>query len=81
LDDGLIKHFLPYVWKKEEFSGKKGHANMKSWMAATYDPDPRAPLEFQMPLNAESGEVIEIRWRNWRRGDPTNLASSYQENL
>jgi S-formylglutathione hydrolase FrmB len=29
----------------------------------------------------ESGEVIEERWRNWRRHDPINLVSRYQENL
>jgi hypothetical protein len=27
------------------------------------------------------GEVIEERWRNWRRHDPINLVSRYQENL
>jgi S-formylglutathione hydrolase FrmB len=50
-------------------------------MAATYDPDPRAPNGFRIPFNAESGEVIEERWREWRRHDPINLVSRYQENL
>jgi hypothetical protein len=31
--------------------------------AATYDPDPRAPLGFRIPFNAETGEVIASRWR------------------
>jgi hypothetical protein len=50
-------------------------------MAATYDPDPRAPNGFRIPFNAESGEVIGERWRKWRRQDPINLVSRYQENL
>jgi len=50
-------------------------------MAATYDPDPRAPLGFRIPFNAETGAVIPERWRNWRRHDPVNLISSYKQNL
>jgi hypothetical protein len=81
LDDGRIKRFLAHVWKEEKLSGKEGHAIMNLCMAATYDPDPRAPLGFRIPFNAESGEVIEERWRNWRRHDPINLVSRYRENL
>jgi hypothetical protein len=54
---------------------------MNLCMAATYDPDPRAPNGFRIPFNAESGEVIEERWREWRRNDPINLVSRYRENL
>ncbi len=80
-DDGRIKRFLEHVWKNEKLSGKEGHAIMNLCMAATYDPDPRAPLGFRIPFNAESGEVIEERWRNWRRHDPINLVSKYRANL
>ena len=69
------------MWKKEKLSGKEGHAIMNLCMAATYDPDPRAPNGFRIPFNAESGEVIEERWRNWRRHDPINLVSQHQNNL
>ena len=54
---------------------------MNLCMAATYDPDPRAPLSFRIPFNAETGEVIPERWRQWRRHDPVNLVSSYRQNL
>ena len=50
-------------------------------MAATYDPDPRAPLGFRIPFNAESGEAIPERWRNWRRHDPINQVAKYRANL
>jgi hypothetical protein len=80
-DDGRIKRFLSSVWKREKLSGKEGHCIMNLCMAATYDPDPRAPLGFRVPFNMESGEVIEERWRKWRAHDPINLVSRYRENL
>src|SRR5258706_464068 len=80
-DDGRIKRFLQSVWKREKLSGKEGLAIMNLCMAATYDPDPRAPNGFRIPFNAESGEVIPERWRNWRRHDPINLVSKYRANL
>ena len=78
LDDGRIRRFLDHVWKKEKLSSKEGHAIMNLCMAATYDPDPRAPLGFRIPFNAESGEAIEERWRQWRRHDPINLVFATQ---
>ncbi len=61
LDDGRIKRFLNHVWKREKLSGKEGHAIMNLCMAATYDPDPRAPLGFRIPFNAETGEATRPR--------------------
>src|SRR5690242_13090032 len=48
LDDGRIKRFLNHVWKHEKLSAKEGHAIMNLCMAATYDPDPRAPNGFRI---------------------------------
>jgi hypothetical protein len=50
-------------------------------MAATYDPDPRAPLGFRLPFNLETGELIPARWRRWQRNDPVNLVASCKRNL
>jgi len=80
-DDGRIRRFLNKVWKNEKLSTAEGHAIMNLCMAATYDPDPRAPLGFRIPFNAESGAAIEERWRNWRRHDPINLVAKYRANL
>jgi enterochelin esterase-like enzyme len=80
-DDGRIKRILSHVGKKEKLSGKEVHCIMNLCMAATYDPDPRAPNGFRIPFNAESGELIAARWRNWRRHDPINLVSRYRNNL
>jgi len=80
-DDGRIKRFLRSIWSKEKLSGSEGHALMNLCMAATYDPDPRAPNGFRVPFNLESGEALEERWRQWRKHDPINLVSTYQKNL
>lgn len=81
LDDGRIRRFLKSVWSREKLSSREGHAIMNLCMAATYDPDPKAPNGFRIPFNAETGEVIEARWRNWRRNDPINLVMRYRKEL
>lgn len=80
-DDGRIRRFLRHVWKKEKLAGKEVHCIMNLCMAATYDPDPHAPNGFRIPFNAETGELIAERWRNWQRHDPINLVSRYKDNL
>jgi enterochelin esterase-like enzyme len=80
-DDGRIGRFLRHVWKKEKLSTAEGHCIMNLCMAATYDPDPRAPNGFRVPFNLESGEAIEERWRRWRAHDPVNLVERYRDKL
>ena len=81
LDDGRIRRFLAHVWKKEKLSTAEGHCIMNLCMAATYDPDGKAPNGFRVPFNLESGEVIERRWSKWREHDPINLVAKYRGNL
>ena len=80
-DDGRVKAFLEAVWKKPKLSMAEGHCIMNLCMAATYDPDPRAPNGFRLPFNLETGEVIAERWSAWRRHDPVNLVARHRENL
>ncbi|HEY5899745.1 MAG TPA: alpha/beta hydrolase-fold protein [Burkholderiales bacterium] len=80
-DDGRIRRFLDEVWKREKLSGKEGHCIMNLCMAATYDPDPKAPLGFRVPFNLETGEPVPGRWKNWQRHDPIHLVSRYRQNL
>ncbi|TSA14267.1 MAG: enterochelin esterase [Betaproteobacteria bacterium] len=80
-DDGRIKRFLEHVWKKEKLSGAEVHCIMNLCMAATYDPDPKAPLGFRIPFNLETGESLPGRWNNWRSHDPVNLVEKYRANL
>ena len=46
IDDGRVKNFLEHIWKKEKLTDGEGHALMIIAMAASYDPDPKAPLGF-----------------------------------
>jgi enterochelin esterase-like enzyme len=80
-DDGRIRRFLQHVWKKEKLSSAESHCIMNLCMAATYDPDPRAPLGFRVPFNLETGEPVAGRWRRWRAHDPVHLVARYRENL
>jgi hypothetical protein len=81
LDDGRIRRFLRHVWKKEKLSTAEGHCLMNLCMAASYDPDPKAPLGFRVPFHLETGERIEERWKRWLRHDPVNLVARYRANL
>ena len=54
---------------------------MNLCMAATYDPDRRAPLGFRLPFNLESGERIDKRWQRWLDQDPINLVDKCKANL
>ena len=81
LDDGRVRRFLQAVWTKAKLTPAEGHCIMNLCMAATYDPDPRAPLGFRVPFNLESGELIAERWRQWQRHDPINLVAKYRDNL
>ena len=54
---------------------------MNLCMAASYDPDLRAPLGFRVPFNLETGEALAPRWNQWRRSDPIHLVHRYRSNL
>jgi hypothetical protein len=81
LDDGRVRRFLRNVWKKEKLTTAESHCIMNLCMAATYDPDPKAPLGFRIPFNLESGEPLAARWDAWRRHDPVLLVDDYKRNL
>ena len=80
-DDGRVQRFLQHLWSREKLSDAEGHALMNIAMAATYDPDPDAPLGFRLPFNLETGELLRERWKMWQRHDPVNLVGRYRANL
>ena len=81
LDDGRVKRFLDHVWGREKLSLAEAHCIMNLCMAASYDPDPRAPVGFRLPFNLETGELIERRWQRWLEHDPVLLVDRYKANL
>ncbi|MDH3215073.1 MAG: esterase family protein [Candidatus Krumholzibacteria bacterium] len=42
-------------------------------MAAFYDPDPRTPLGFHLPMDLYTGEFDDRRWARWLRHDPIHM--------
>ena len=81
LDDGRVRRFLDALWKKPKLSGAEVHAIMNVCMAATYDPDPKAPLGFRLPFHLDTGELIEKRWERWLENDPVRLVRHHARNL
>jgi enterochelin esterase-like enzyme len=81
LDDGRVRRFLERVWSRQTLTSAEVHCLMNLAMAATYDPDPRAPNGFRLPFDLETGELIAARWRRWLRHDPIELVGRYAKNL
>ncbi len=64
----------------EAFRGSKATPSSTcAWLRPTTRT--RAPLQFRVRFNAETGEVIEKSWREWRRRDLIILVGRYLENL
>jgi len=80
-DDGRVRRFLDALWAKEKLNDAEGHALMEIAMAASYDPDPKAPLGFRLPFNLETGELLPARWKQWLKHDPIHLVGRYTANL
>jgi S-formylglutathione hydrolase FrmB len=80
-DDGRARRFLEHIWAKEKLSDSEAHALMNLAMAATYDPDPKAPLGFRLPFNLETGEILPARWKEWQKHDPVNMVATHRKNL
>ncbi|MGH2395926.1 MAG: alpha/beta hydrolase-fold protein [Gammaproteobacteria bacterium] len=81
LDDGRVRRFLEHVWKKEKLGNGELHCLMNLCMAASYDPDPKAPNGSRLPFNLETGELLQERWKRWLQHDPIHLIGQYRKNL
>ena len=80
-DDGRVRRFLEAMWSKAKLNDAETHALMMVAMAATYDPDPRVPLGFRLPVNLETGELIPKRWNAWLAHDPIHMVREHKRAL
>lgn len=80
-DDGRIRRFLAAHWARDKHGTGEGHALMNIAMAATYDPDPKAPLGFRVPFHMDTGELIARRWQRWLDHDPVHMVRRHARNL
>jgi S-formylglutathione hydrolase FrmB len=81
LDDGRVAAFLKALRAKRKLGPTDGHTVMNLCMAATYDPDPKAPNGFRLPYDLETGERIEARWRRWLAHDPIHMVARHAKAL
>ena len=81
IDDGRVRRFLRHIWAKERPDGKEVHALMNIAMAATYDPDPRAPNGYRLPFDLETGALIPARWSRWLAHDPVHMVPRHRAAL
>ena len=80
-DDGRVKRFLEYFATQKSPTSAEVHTLMMVAMAASYDPAPSAPNGFKLPLDLETGEFIEARWKRWLAHDPIFLVRQYRKEL
>ena len=65
--------FLRAFYGKKKLGNDDGHTIMFLAMAAFYDPDPKAPLGFRLPMDTHTGEMDSRRWKRWLRHDPIHI--------
>lgn len=46
-------------------------------MAAAYSPDPEAPGGLELPVDPDTGEVVDEVWKRWLAHDPVYLCESH----
>ena len=80
-DDGRIANFLETIKDRSSPSSDDVMTLMMLAMAASYDPDLKAPNNFRVPYNLETGDFISVRWSRWLAHDPINLAAKHHSNL
>jgi len=81
MDDGRIQRFLEQFWDNKKPAGREIMCLMNLCMAATYDPDPKAPNGFRVPFDLETGELIESRWKRWLAHDPIHMVGKHRNAL
>lgn len=81
LDDGRVGRFLEQVWGEAKPGHAETHALMNLCMAASYDPDPRAPNGFRLPFHLDSGALIPERWSRWLAQDPVHMVAHHAKAL
>lgn len=72
-DDGRVAAFLDACWSNPKPSNTDVMTLMMLCMAATYDPDPKAPLGFRLPYDLSDGSLLPKRWAKWLRHDPVQM--------
>jgi len=78
---GSVERFLAAFRAKQKHPSREIHALMVIAMAASYDPDPAAPVGFHLPMDLGTGEIDPVRWAHWLAHDPVELVEGRADAL
>lgn len=81
--DNDIGAFVKKVHAGRKVAGGDMHRLMILAMAASYDPDPKAPFGIRLPVSEDTCELLPERWENWQAWDPVLMVDRQEvrENL
>lgn len=71
--EGGVVEFVDHLRGARKIRGEEMHALMLLAMAASYDPDPAAPLGIRLPVDPRTCQLIEERWQCWLDHDPLRM--------
>jgi enterochelin esterase-like enzyme len=74
--DATPAAFVQRLRGARKIDGRERHALMLLAMAASYDPDPDAPLGLRLPLDPYTATLDAERWSRWLSHDPLRLIES-----
>jgi enterochelin esterase-like enzyme len=72
-EESGVEGFLERTARGAKLRGSDFHVLMGLAMAATYDPDPRAPRGIRLPVDSHTCELISERWERWLAHDPVHM--------
>ncbi|HVV81988.1 MAG TPA: alpha/beta hydrolase-fold protein [Kofleriaceae bacterium] len=75
--DGDVEKLVAEVHATQKPSPDLVGALMVLAMAATYDPDPSAPLGVRLPVTLDTCELIDERWHRWLAWDPLRMVDAH----
>lgn len=73
--------FLQAFWSRRKVGGDEYSTLLTLAMAASYDPDSRAPGKIRLPFTLDTCEIIPERWQRWLEFDPIHLLESHGNSL
>jgi len=79
---GDAKKFMEKIWRETERKSKDDFAALNTiGMSVCYSPNENAELGFDLPFDADTGEIRPEVWSRWLEHDPVRLVEKSVGNL
>ncbi len=79
--EGDLARFVRSFWRANKPGHADFHALMTLCLAASYSPEPDAPMGFELPFDLRTARLDERVWRRWLEFDPVSRVESHAETL